>query len=105
MKIYIGIDVGKFNLDVFYLNKNLQVTNDNKGITALLKNFKRNISNTSNIVVICEATGGYEQLLTKHLLKQGISFHIAYRNKVRAFAKTKGVLAKIDKIDSVILHD
>jgi len=105
MKIYIGIDVGKFNLDVFYLNKNLQVTNDNKGITALLKNFKRNISDTSNIVVICEATGGYEQLLTKYLLKQGISFHIAHPNKVRAFAKTKGVLAKTDKIDSVILHD
>lgn len=40
MKIYIGIDVGKFNLDIFYLNKNLQVTNDSKGITALLKNFK-----------------------------------------------------------------
>jgi transposase len=105
MEIYIGVDVGKFNLDICYLNENLQVTNDSNGIANLIKNLKKNIPSGDNIFVVCEATGGYEQLLTRTLLQHTISFHIAHPNKVRAFAKTKGILAKTDKIDAIILRD
>lgn len=105
MKIYVGVDVGKFNLDVYYLNKHFQITNDSTGIASLLEDFKNNITTSDNIVVICEATGGYEQLLIKTLLKHAISFHIAHPNKVRAFAKTQGILAKTDRIDAIILRD
>ncbi|MCC8461073.1 MAG: transposase [Candidatus Megaira endosymbiont of Carteria cerasiformis] len=48
MKIYVGVDVGKFNLDVYYLNKHFQITNDSTGIASLLEDLKNNIPTSDN---------------------------------------------------------
>lgn len=66
---------------------------------------KTNIKKDFSPIIICEATGGYEKHLTQALLKHGFCFHLAHPNKVRSFAKSKGVLAKTDKIDAEILRD
>ena len=54
-------------------------------------------------LVTCEASGGYEKLLTKTMSNSNYPFHVAHANKVRAFAKAKGWLAKTDKIDAQVM--
>jgi transposase len=56
-------------------------------------------------LVICEASGGYEQPMAKALNQVGINVHIAHANKVRSFAKAKGYLAKTDKLDAKVIAE
>ena len=59
----------------------------------------------SDLIVVFEPTGGYEQHLRTYLKKSKINFTTVHPNKVRNYAKAKGWLAKTDKIDSKLLHD
>lgn len=59
----------------------------------------------SSIQVVCEATGGYERLLVDVLRKNNIPIFVEHANKIRAFAKSKGLLAKTDRIDSQLISD
>jgi transposase len=58
-----------------------------------------------NPFVICEATGGYEQCLVQVLKRKNIAVSVVHPNKVRAFAKSKGILSKTDKMDAKILFE
>ena len=103
MKIlYVGIDVGKTLLDIYYSNKNLIIKNSLVEINNLILELKKEAS-LSTIFIIFEATGGYEHSLIKILVEEKIDFHVVHPNKVRAFAKSKGILAKTDKIDAQVL--
>lgn len=99
--LYIGVDVGKTNLDIFYSNTSVQIENSSKAIKLFLKK----IIKLQNPFVICEATGGYEQPMIEILKKENIAFSVVHPNKVRAFAKSKGLLGKTDKLDSKLLFD
>lgn len=104
MIIYVGIDVGKNSLDICHNGKILQVTNDLEGIDILIQELHNyNLSNDS-IVITCEPTGGYERLLVTSMREKGYSVHMAHPNKIRSFAKSKGVLAKTDKLDSTLIQ-
>ena len=50
-----------------------------------------------------EATGGYELMLRNALKEHGHPYHMANPNKVRAFAKMKGLLAKTDRLDAELI--
>lgn len=56
-------------------------------------------------LVICEATGGYEQKLIRACHESDIPIHLAHANKVRHFAKSKGLLAKTDILDARVLSE
>lgn len=56
-------------------------------------------------LVICEASGGYEQKLVKACHRSNIPIHVAHANKIRSFAKSQGILAKTDKIDACVLSN
>lgn len=99
--LYIGVDVGKNHLDIFYLNTSVQIENSSKAI----KLFFKKIDKSQDPFVLCEATGGYEQQLIEILKKENIAFSIAHPNKIRAFAKSKGLLGKTDKLDAKLLFD
>ena len=105
MKHYIGVDVGKHSLEVFYNKTAFSANNTSAGIkkliTCLEKDFLSNLQ--QDALVVFEATGGYERLLQERLAKANIAYHKAHPNKIRAFAKATGTLAKTDKIDAKLM--
>jgi len=99
MKTYIGIDISKLHLDISLNGKASQIPNTEKAIRALLKSLPE------DAMLVCESSGGYESLLIT--LAHTLSRPIARINarQVRDFAKAKGLLAKTDKIDALLLVD
>lgn len=108
MEIYVGIDVSKTHLDI-YINdiedKESRIENSKVGIENFIK-ILQNLQKKHTIrLIICEATGGYEKLLSIMLRSVELPIHVAHANKIRAFAKATGKLAKTDKIDAKILNE
>ena len=99
--IYIGIDVAKEHLDVFFSlsQKHMQVKNTEKGYLEIIKELVGN----ENVVAIMEATGGYEKQAAHYLVSKGISVAVVNPRQVRDFAKATGKLAKTDKMDAGLL--
>ena len=102
MGLYIGVDVSKIRLDIDWLGTAVAVNNNHKGISSFIRKLKIEVGLTS---LILEASGGYEKDLVKACHEARIPVHVAHANKVRAFAKSKGLLAKTDQLDAVVLSD
>jgi len=105
MKHYIGIDVSKTRLDVDWLGKPKAYDNEKSAIKKLIAALSRLTEKGELSLVICEATGGYEKKIVYACHEAGIPVHVAHANKVRYFAKSKGLLAKTDNIDAAVLTD
>jgi transposase len=106
MKHYVGVDVSKKKLDIFLNGKDIFVENNSSGLAILISKLNELIKDGSEIgLVLCEASGGYERLLIETLYTEGFPVHMAHANKIRAFAKAKGLLAKTDKIDAHVISE
>lgn len=106
MDLFIGIDVGKFSLDIYIsgLNQSITVDNNKVGFQSLIKMLAPPLKEDHVIkLIVCEATGGYEKPVVEALRRNNFPVHIAHANKVRNFAKATGKFAKTDKIDARIL--
>jgi len=106
MNCLVGVDVGKYQLDVFIdgVNQGGEFDNEARGIEQLLTLINDLEDQGHGIEqVICEATGGYERALCQALMAAGHPLHIAHANKVRAFATAQGILAKTDRLDARVL--
>lgn len=106
MANYIGIDIGKNFLQIYSPvdNSSFAVDNTQSGFKKIIANiFKYN--QRADYICVFEPTGGYEKHLKSYLQKRDIAFVVVHPNKVRAFAKATGLMAKTDKIDSKLLHD
>lgn len=102
MKHYIGIDIGKFKLDVDWDAGHWTFENTQTGIHRLIKKLAAHPAET---VIVYEPTGGYETQLVRLLRAKGLQLHSAHANKVRDFAKSKGYLAKTDKLDAKVIRE
>ena len=98
---YVGVDVGKSNLDICYSGKIVSIPNELSSINKWVQEIKK----ISIELIICEATGGYERPLVNELRKQNIPIFIEHANKIRSFAKSKGLLAKTDRIDAQLIRE
>jgi transposase len=109
MELFVGVDVAKKHLDI-HINgieqADLRLENSRIRIENFIKTLQ-DLQQKGHIIslVICEATGGYEKLLSLMLRAVGLPIHIAHPNKVRNFAKAVGQFAKTDKIDAKILSE
>ena len=102
MASYIGIDVGKYQLDMYDGSQYLQFENTPVGLKKLIKY----ISTLSNHpMYVFEATGGYERPLKDMLIMHDYAYHMAHPNKIRAFAKAQGLLAKTDRLDAKLIAE
>jgi transposase len=100
---YWGIDVSKGWLDIAIGEEPvIRITNREKAIKAFIKKYKK--GDGQNLLVSLESTGGYEASVVQCLSEEGLVVHVAHPNKVKAFAKARGRLAKSDKIDAKILR-
>jgi transposase len=99
--LYVGIDVSKATLDVALGSDGelVQGSNDESGIAALVSR----ITQAAPVLVVLEATGGYEWLVAAALAAAGLPVAVVNPRQVRDFARATGVLAKTDKIDARVL--
>ena len=99
MATYVGIDIGKLELQVYENNKSYTIENTKNQIEKWLSK----LTDLSDIIMIFEPTGGYEKQLLLTLSAREIDYAVVHANYVRAYAKSLGILAKSDKIDARII--
>lgn len=93
---FLGCDVGKAGIVVFDSRDASLRTLPNQPDS--LAAFAASLDPTC--LVVCEATGGYEDALLAALLTAGCPAHRADARKVKAFIRSFGTLAKSDTLDA-----
>jgi transposase len=95
---YVGIDVAKDHWDVYLLpaDRWLQVPANDEGMEKLLAV----LLSLGRVLVVMEATGGYERRLAGDLMTAGLKVSVINPRQARDFAKSMGELAKTDRIDA-----
>ena len=98
---YVGIDVSKARLEVALLptGESFVVANDEDGLEQLLGRLKE----LHPIVVVLEASGGFERPVAGRLAASGIAVCVLNPRQTRDFARATGRLAKTDRLDAKIL--
>src|SRR5579872_4589567 len=99
----LGIDISKKYLDVYCLPNGYSARYENtqEGLEALRIWIQ---SNPIDFIVF-EPSGGYENFLRAFLNHHKIAFSMINAVQIRHFAKAKGLLAKTDKIDAMVLAE
>lgn len=100
---FIGVDVSKDSLDIFYNNKSFKINNNAEAISAFITQ-EIDSASLSLILSIMEPTGGYERLVVKMFHDAGMRVKLVHPNKIHAFAKVCGHFAKTDKLDAKLLY-
>ncbi len=101
--INIGVDVGKFQLDIYILerDRHFSIENTPAGIKEALKVIGR--FKVSRIVL--EATGRYELEFATAAFEKGFPICIVNPSQIRQFARASNQLAKTDKLDARLIAD
>lgn len=102
-KVNVGVDVGKWFLDVCIHERDLywQVENTPEGIKKLLGRLARYQVER----MVMEATGRYQLLLAEAAFKKALPVCIVKPLSVRRYAQAIGLLAKTDKIDAKVIAE
>jgi transposase len=107
-RVYAGVDVSKDQLDVCVRRGEPQshdeddvfvVAHDDAGIDILVSR----LVEERTVLVILEATGGFERAVVGALAAAGLAVVVVNPRQVRDFARATGRLAKTDKIDAEVL--
>ena len=101
---FLGVDVAKDRLQLFCngLKVPAQIDNTPKSIASWLKGLKRL---HSQLHIVCESTGGYENTLLRACWKAGVLVTRLNPARVRDFARCRGLLAKTDAIDAKAISE
>jgi len=95
---HIGIDVAKDSLVLSHFdNLPKTIPNTPVGLAGLVRRIR---ALKATVIVLCEATGGYENALIETMQKADIPIARINARKVREFARASGLLAKTDHIDA-----
>ena len=101
LKMFVGIDISKERLDVAMrpTGDSWMVDHTATGVTSLVERLQA----LGPTLIVLEATGGLEMLLTSELAAAGLPVVVVNPRQVRDFAKAIGRLAKTDRIDAQVL--
>ncbi|WP_448550507.1 IS110 family transposase [Thalassotalea fusca] len=99
--INIGVDTGKFQLDIYIrpLDIYFTVSNDEKGIKTAIKTIQKHQPER----IIIEATGRLEMPFIMACAKANLPFVIANPVHIKRFAGAIGQRAKTDKLDAQLI--
>ena len=99
--VNVGIDVGKFQLDIFIWERDVHfiVENTEAGVKEAIKRLSRYHLER----VVMEATGRYEMIFASAAFDKGFPVAIVRPLLVRQFARAADQHAKTDKIDARII--
>jgi len=98
-----GIDVSMDRLDVMVMpdRSGFSVKNNAAGWAELIERLR-----CSSLTAIgIEPSGGYERGIVRALLAAGLSVRRINPNKLRQFARARGVLAKNDRLDARLIAE
>ena len=100
-EFFVGLDVAKAQVDVAVRPSGEQwrVANDEAGIAQLVER----LGSLQPILVVAEATGGFERAAIAAVAASGLPVVVANPRQVRDFARATGQLAKTDQLDAAIL--
>ena len=96
----IAIDVAKDSLEVRTEASSFSLENSLRGFKALL----RKVPPKPGLLVVFEATGGYERALAEFLHERKTALCILNPRLLRAFAISEGIKAKTDPIDAEMIY-
>lgn len=98
---FVGIDVAKTHLDIHLLaeRRSWRIDYTPAGLQKLVAQLGRD----STVLVVMEATGGYERTCADWLADAGLAVAIVNPRQARRFAGACGKLAKTDRIDAAML--
>jgi len=101
--VNVGVDVGKFYLDVYIYEKGVyfQEENTEKGIKRILKR----LSYYQIERIVMEATGRYYFMLAQAAHSKNLPVCIAKPSSVRNYAKAINLTAKTDKLDAELIAE
>ncbi len=101
LEFFVGIDVSKAELEIGVIpgSKTWKVSNDSLGVQRLIDD----LETLSPCVIVIESTGGYETFVASSLATAQLPVVIINPRNIRSFAKAIGILAKTDRIDSLVL--
>ena len=97
--IFVGVDVSKDSLDIFRPDSN-EVSKIENSETAIQEFCLKLQKKKRNVIVVMEATGGYETLLVNQLAKHDVQAAVANPRQVRAFARGLGIDPKTGAMDA-----
>jgi transposase len=100
--IVVGLDIAKDSLQVNCQKQNYQLTNSPRGHRRLIQRLK---VFSEPLLVICEASGGYEQAVVAALHQAGVAVAVVEPARVRQFARACNLRSKTDRIDAQLLAD
>jgi transposase len=98
---FVGVDVSQERLDVCLLpaGERAAFSRDRRGVGRLVAW----LASQARLLVVVEATGGLERLLTVALEQAGIAVAVVNPRQVRDCARAAGLLAKTDRLDAYAL--
>lgn len=102
--VVVGVDIAKAHVDVAVLGAKLEAQrfdNAAEGHSALAAELRL----LNAVLVVMEATGGYETALACALQAAGLPVAVVNPKQARDFAKSMGRLAKSDAIDARMLAE
>lgn len=99
----VGIDVGKYELVIYWNNSYHTISNEISIIKQWLKKHAAALKEIN--LIVFEPTGGYERTLKTCLDQSNLPYRRVHANHVRAYAKATGIAAKTDKIDAKVLAE
>jgi transposase len=100
-QVYVGIDVAKSHLDVHVRpsGETFTVPRDGESVANLADRLKA----LSPVVVVLEATGGFETIVAASLGGAGLPMAVINPRQIRSFARAVGQLAKTDALDAAVI--
>jgi transposase len=105
-RVYVGVDVSKDQLDVCVRRGEPErhddafvVSHDDAGIDTLVSR----LVEERPVLVIVEATGGFERAVVGALAAEGLPVAVVNPRQAREFARATGRLAKTDALDAEVL--
>lgn len=97
----IGVDVSADRLD--WCDSHGKSPRSCENTVEAIRKLVEELGADEQTVVVCEATGSYEQALVEILLDAGVAVAVANPRQVRQFAHGLGYLEKSDSIDAGVL--
>jgi transposase len=98
---FVGIDVSKKKLDIFLLPQRNAFFSSNEAES--LAELVEKLRSVQPKLIVVEATGGFERPLVAAMLDAGLPVSVVNPAQVRSFSKSKGQLAKTDRLDAELL--
>jgi transposase len=102
-RVYLGADVSKATIDCRLIDQAFTIKNNAAAMASLITRIRS--CKTGSVHVVCEATGGYQNTLVAALHKAGVPVSVINPRQVRDFARSRGILAKTDRIDAFVLAE